>query len=190
MRSAPFGLAARTPEQAWQQAIAGAVLTHGHPSGYLSAAALAWIIRLLADGYPLSEAVHSALDRLDQHGPDAAETSAALAAALDLAAAGPLAAETLQSLGGGWTGEEALAIAVYAALVHTRPEGGADTRAALLDSVNHSGDSDSTGAICGNLLGAAHGLHALPAEWVDTVEAGALVLQSADQLAAQAPPHR
>ncbi|MFN8027118.1 MAG: ADP-ribosylglycohydrolase family protein [Acidimicrobiia bacterium] len=55
----------------------------------------------------------------------------------------------IEALGAGWVAEEALAIGVYCALVAT------DLRAGLLLAVNHSGDSDSTGSIAGNLLGAA-----------------------------------
>nr|WP_225311934.1 ADP-ribosylglycohydrolase family protein [Microbispora cellulosiformans] len=45
-----------------------------------------------------------------------------------------------------------------------------DPREALLLAVNHSGDSDSTGAVCGNILGARYGLRALPADCLDAVE--------------------
>ena len=38
----------------------------------------------------------------------------------------------------------------------------ADFRRGVLTAVNHSGDSDSTGSIAGNLLGAAGGVDALP----------------------------
>jgi ADP-ribosylglycohydrolase len=40
----------------------------------------------------------------------------------------------------------------------------------LLLAVNHSGDSDSTGATCGNILGAIDGMKAIPAEWLATLE--------------------
>ena len=42
-------------------------------------------------------------------------------------------------------------------------------------AVNHSGDSDSTGAIAGNLLGAALGLEAIPAGWREELELEPLV---------------
>ena len=61
-------------------------------------------------------------------------------------------------------GEEALAIAVYAMLVTD------DLPEALRIAVNHSGDSDSTGSVCGNLAGAWHGVAAIPAEWLEQLE--------------------
>jgi ADP-ribosylglycohydrolase len=53
-------------------------------------------------------------------------------------------------------------------------------RTGLLLAVNHSGDSDSTGAICGNLLGALHGETALPAGLVAELEGRGTILQLAD----------
>ena len=71
--------------------------------------------------------------------------------------------------------EESLAIAVYCAAA--APD---DPRAALLAAVNHSGDR--TGAICGNLVGAALGENALPSDWVRQLEGYDLVSQVADDL--------
>jgi ADP-ribosylglycohydrolase len=48
--------------------------------------------------------------------------------------------------------------------------------------VNHSGDSDSTGAIAGNLLGAALGAGSIPPRWLDTVELRSVIESVADDL--------
>lgn len=74
-------------------------------------------------------------------------------------------------------GEEALAIAVYCALKYRH-----DFRKALLAAVNHDGDSDSTGAITGNILGAYVGISRIPHEWVSAVELVDLITQIADDL--------
>jgi ADP-ribosylglycohydrolase len=76
--------------------------------------------------------------------------------------------------------EEALAIAVYCALVAEHTVQG------LLLAVNHSGDSDSTGASCGNLLGVARGLMELPPEWAYQVEG----LTTIDTIAAELADRR
>ena len=116
---------------------------------------------------------------LAQH-PGHEETTAALEFARDLAAselnASPVA---LEQLGGGWIAEEALSISVYCALKYREPDQFLD---ALSLAVTHSGDSDSTGAICGNILGALHGETALPAELVFAVEGRGVILQLADDL--------
>ena len=48
MRSAPIGLAAADVEEAFRRARDAAVLTHGHPSGYLSAGYFAGVVHQLA----------------------------------------------------------------------------------------------------------------------------------------------
>jgi ADP-ribosylglycohydrolase len=68
-------------------------------------------------------------------------------------------------LGEGWVAEEALAIGVYCALA-----AGEDFAAGVRLAVNHGGDSDSTGAIAGNLLGTALGVSAIPQRWLDKLE--------------------
>lgn len=57
-----------------------------------------------------------------------------------------------------------------------------DPRTALLLSVNHDGDSDSTGAICGNILGAMYGLSMLPEEWTAKIEIKDFIIAMADAL--------
>ncbi|MEN3538102.1 ADP-ribosylglycohydrolase family protein [Microbispora sp. ZYX-F-249] len=170
MRAAPFGFVGLR----FEHAARCARITHGHPAAAAAAGALALIIGGLVHGEDLRRAVGRALGRL---GCDGGEPAAALRAALDLASAGAPSAEKVEGLGGGWVAEEALAIAVYCAL--TAP----DARTALLLAVNHSGDSDSTGAICGNILGARHGAGAFPAEWAAAVEGRDTITSVAEDFA-------
>jgi len=79
-------------------------------------------------------------------------------------------------LGQGWVAEEALAVAVYCALT------AADFRSGVLLAVNHGGDSDSTGAICGNLLGASLGAGAIDPGLLDGLEGRETITQIADDL--------
>jgi ADP-ribosylglycohydrolase len=171
MRSAPFGLLPHDPDFIWDLTIDCAVLTHGQPTGYLAAAAFAWMIHRLVQGDPLTAAVTSALERLRREGAPAREAIDALERATELTEP---SAEAVERIGSGWVAEEALAIAVYCVLAAD------DARSALLLAVNHSGDSDSTGAIAGNLLGAAGGDLALPLDWVADVPARGTLLQLAD----------
>jgi ADP-ribosylglycohydrolase len=181
MRVAPFGLLPGTwfdSDWVFNAAAQAAGYTHGHPTGKLASGALAVIVRELAQGANLSAALDTAQAVLVQHAHHE-ETSTALAAARRLAVeAGPGPA-TVERLGGGWIAEEALAIGVYAALAYPEPEQFVD---ALALAVTHSGDSDSTGAICGNILGTLHGETALPAELVFAVEGRGAILQLADDL--------
>ncbi|WP_069160298.1 ADP-ribosylglycohydrolase family protein [Nocardia altamirensis] len=177
MRSAPFGLAGMGPERAFTTAALAAQLTHGHSTGYLAAGAFAALIDRVLDGVELPTAVQQTIGQLAQY-PAGAETAAALNRAVELSAQ-PAAAEQVEQVGLGWIAEECLAIAVYSAL-HAVESG--DVRAALLLSVNHSGDSDSTGAVAGNLIGAIHGVSGLPMEWVAEVEGRDVLVQVADDL--------
>ncbi len=176
MRAAPFGLLMGwEPALVFQLAIECSVLTHGHPTGYLSAGSLAVIVHTVVRGGTLEEGVQSALTLLAER-PGHEETSAALRAALDAVRAGEPSAQRVAALGEGWVAEEALAIGVYCALVAE------DVRSGLLLAVNHSGDSDSTGTVCGSLLGALHGETALPAGWLADLEGRGTILQLADDL--------
>ncbi|MEW2166586.1 ADP-ribosylglycohydrolase family protein [Streptomyces sp. NPDC007084] len=178
MRSAPFGLTRTTAASAFGMAARSSLMTHGHPTASYASGALAAIVTHLVAGDSLEGAVLRTLRLLARH-PGHEETTAALEAALDLAAEGTPSAEKAESLGAGWIAEEALAVAVYCALAEPRvPD-------ALLLSVNHSGDSDSTGSLCGNLLGALHGDHGLPQPWLERVEGRATITVLADDFAAE-----
>ncbi|GAA3507594.1 hypothetical protein GCM10023075_63640 [Streptosporangium album] len=181
MRSAPFGLRAPSPRHAFELSAECAQITHGHPTGYLAAGAFAAVVHFLMEGGPLAEAVRKATDLLMAY-PRHEETTRALRAAVDLAAEGAPSPEKVESLGGAWVAEEALAIAVYCALAYPEAH---ELPQALLLAVNHSGDSDSTGAICGNLLGALHGETALPARWLAQLEGRDVIVELADDFTAQ-----
>lgn len=169
MRMAPVGLYfARSPvddpvEEAFAVGNSLAALTHGHPSGVLPAGAFAVIVLVLAQGGTLDDAIECAKSRLLRE-PDHSETLDAIESAERLARRGGERHAALARLGQGWVAEEALAIALYCAQVAE------DFRDGVLLAVNHDGDSDSTGALAGHLLGAMHGMQALPAEWLDPLE--------------------
>ncbi|MEV8096700.1 ADP-ribosylglycohydrolase family protein [Kitasatospora sp. NPDC085879] len=177
MRSAPFGLAGLGVRRAFELAADCAQLTHGHPTGYLAAGAFAALVERLVHGAELRQAVEEAVEQTAAY-PGSEETVAALRRAVRVAGLGPACPERVEQVGLGWIAEECLAMAVYAALV------GADAREALVLAANHSGDSDSTGAVCGNLVGAMYGVAGLPADWVAEVEGVQVVLRVADDLVA------
>lgn len=168
MRSAPIGLGARSADAAWELASKSAAHTHLHPSGYLSAAYFAAVIQGVVRGQRLPAAMEVADDLL-ANAPDHEEVARAISAARTVAAAGAPSPDALESLGEGWTGEEALAMALACALT-VEGDSPAATRAALWRSVLHRGDSDSTGSITGNLLGAMHGTRCLPQRWLEELE--------------------
>jgi ADP-ribosyl-[dinitrogen reductase] hydrolase len=180
MRVAPIGLAAADTAWAFEVASEAGALTHHHPSGYLSGAYLAALIAGLVTESPLPVAMAEA-ETLLRQAPGHEETLAAIRAAKQVAALGPPDVATIERLGGGWVGEEALAIALVCAMTAdaASPHGIAE---ALWRSVAHGGDSDSTGAITGNLLGVMQGVDAMPAVWLADLEMRDVITRVATDL--------
>jgi ADP-ribosyl-[dinitrogen reductase] hydrolase len=172
MRVAPIGLQpSLTPEQAAELAARAAALTHGHPSGYWSAAAMAAMVRLALDGTELAQAARRACAIIaGKKGAD--ETLAMIDAALSAAARGHTEhRKAIGSLGnGGWCGEDALAIGLYSALC------GKSFPQVLSVAASHDGDSDSTASIAGQLYGATQGLADLPNQWIRRLDVLDIIL--------------
>jgi ADP-ribosylglycohydrolase len=163
MRAAPAGVVGESVEHAFELGCQTSAITHGHPTGWLAGGALAAIVHELLKRRAPKDAVREALRLLTEDGRSG-ECTRALEAAVALATDGRPSAEKLATLGKGWVAEEALAIGVYAALASKTYEEG------VLLAVNHGGDSDSTGSIAGNILGAALGRKAIPKKWLERVE--------------------
>ncbi len=186
MRVAPCGLVASlTTDDAWAIACHAARLTHGHPSGWLAAGAFAVMIRALLDGATLAAAtavarrsLHAAIDAepLAQETLDAFDAAEALVARVSV----PTPSD-IETLGEGKVAEEALGMALACALVGERT---GDVALALRLAVNHSGDSDSTGSIAGQLLGTRLGVDAIPMRWRTQVELHDVVARMADDIVA------
>ncbi|ECX5877017.1 ADP-ribosylglycohydrolase family protein [Salmonella enterica] len=176
MRMAPVGLFCWVTGRAdtFQLANRLGALTHAHDSGYLSGGVLAVLIQKLLGSLDLKAACQEAMGELKRFSGHE-ETLAAMQAALRLAEK-PFSREAIKKLGEGWVGEEALAISVYCALTAQ------DFRSGIINAINHDGDTDSTGAICGNLLGAMWGQEAIPEEWLEPLELRELVASLGDDL--------
>ena len=159
-----------------------AAITHGHPLGYMPAAVVTHIINRMVYGPEMSlkEAVIEArttcgeifegfeyLDEMNQ--------------IIDLAIALSENDESdlvnIHRLGEGWVAEETLGIALYCALKYQN-----DFSKAVVVAVNHNGDSDSTGAVTGNILGAIVGYSAIEDKWKKDLELRDVILEMADDL--------
>ncbi len=187
-RSAPFGLLPFVDDQTVQRlATDGSALTHGHPAAHRTAATLATFIRLLVhEQATLPGAAVAMLARAEQDA-GAADLPGRLRAAVELSANGPVApADLTAALGTGRAAGEALSIALYAVLAtahSTTPE--QHFRRGVAAAINHDGDSDATGSLAGNLLGAHYGEAALPAEWLAALEGPETILGMAEGFLAQ-----
>lgn len=174
-RVAPIGLLYhRDPFRAFETAVATARLTHGHPTGYLSAGAFAMLIAWSVQGKPFSSAVQDTMTYLRSH-PGHEEVVTAI-----INAPWPTGEREKRPgwIGYGWTGEEALAIAIDAILTTRSLE------EAVVVAANHDGDSDTTASIAGNLAGALYGRNAIPQRWTNLVEMMETIRRLAAQLVA------
>ena len=110
------------------------------------------------------------------------ETYRAIDKAIQLYETSEPSFENLEKLGGGWIGEEALAISIYCSLCYPN-----DFEKGIILAINHSGDTDSTGAITGNILGLLQGEQAIPPRWLEKLEMNQFISQIGKDLYIECP---
>jgi ADP-ribosylglycohydrolase len=175
MRTAPAGLAF-PPCRAFEEGAKYAAITHGHPSGYLPAGFLSALISYLIEGKTLTEAIDLSIGQLTQYDGHS-ETLKKIKQAQKLSVSQKSVEESIQAIGEGWVGEEALAISLYCSLKFSD-----NFERGTLAAVNHSGDSDSTGSITGAILGTLLGIESIPRPWVQKVEDSDRIKKIADDM--------
>ncbi len=165
MRMAPVGLMYHeNPETAFKIGADCAALTHGNPRAYLAAGFLSALIAHIINNNNINESIDATLQILKKY--EGHEPVAKLIIRANELAKSPIEPLiAIEELGDGWDGDEALAISTYCALKEPN-----NFKNAVRLAVNHSGDSDSTGAILGNILGAYLGIKEIPIEWTKKVE--------------------
>ena len=177
MRIAPVGLLFhKSPTAAFLIGAELAAMTHGHPSGYLSAGYLSALIAYLNNGNNLMESINHSNEILKSY-PAHEETYSAIQQAIKLYLTGQPDYHKLEKLGGGWTGEEALAISLYCALSFKD-----NFEKAINLSINHSGDTDSTGSLTGNIVGLLVGEEMIPKRWIKNLSNYEQIKQIASDL--------
>ena len=176
-----WGIGKRTIEDTDLLAAQAAAITHGHPLGYMPAAALADVVSRILTGtkdmQDVIEATKDAMGFLFGSEPCLNELLRIIDKAAVLSRNNRSDVENIDAIGGGWTGEEALGIAVYCSLKYQD-----DFSRAVIAAVNHSGDSDSTGAIVGNIVGARLGFEAIEGKWLRGLELKNTILEMAHDL--------
>lgn len=181
MRVAPVGLFYHQDnKQAFKIACELSAITHGHPTGYLSAGFFASVLSDLAIGLDLEISIDNAIKVLKgwknhEEILDAVMKCKALYNKTKNNKKQDF--ETIEQLGAGWVAEEALSISLYCSLVYEN-----DFQNGVLYSVNHSGDCDSTGSITGNILGLINGESSIPLNWIEKLRYSNIVLRVAEDL--------
>ncbi len=187
MRVAPVGLLLGKMKQVRMSSIGilgaeVAAITHGHELGYTPSAMLAMMIAHILRGETLYGSIIKSKNELlgifSETG-DMKWLIELVDKAVELAQS-PNSddLEDIRELGEGWVAEETLAIAIYCALKYEN-----DFEKALIASVNHSGDSDSTGAVTGNILGSYLGLSKIPDKFKQKIDVLDIIDSISRQLA-------
>lgn len=192
MRVAPIGIfsAARPGildlTQAGYLAGYSAEVTHRHPLSTYSSMALAMIVAdcIAQDGIDRKKFRFIVMDRVfRQLGLNFKDDKyltvlqALIENALELAVSDPTDTDAIRILGEGWVAEETLAIAVFSVMRYID-----DFEKCVRCAVNHDGDSDSTGAVAGNIIGAILGYNAIPRKYLTDLELHDVLLSVADDL--------
>ena len=164
-----------------------AKLTHQHPLGFIPAAFTAHVIyRLASDKNPekeifknyIREGLESVQRMFTNHTEEVEKFVSLVKKAILLSDISIDNVHAIENeLGGGWVAEETVAIAIYCTLSYFD-----NFERAMIAAVNHAGDSDSTGAVTGNLLGAAIGYNAIPQLYKNDLELHDVILHVADDL--------
>jgi len=159
-------------------------ITHKHPLGFLPSAVLNHLLTDILAGEVvgrdrLAHAARQAIDVLPEITSEEDKSKTYLELwpkyvkrmqdivmkAIDMAQSDIPDESAIRQIGEGWTGHESLAIALYSAIKHAD-----NFEDAVVSAVNHSGDSDSSGAICGNILGCLLGRSRIPEYYTDKLE--------------------
>jgi len=179
MRGVPLGLA-RGIDDPFATACEAGAITHGHPSAYLACGFLARLIREVFTGTPRRSACDEGLEELRRH-PGHGQCSAAIERALALSEREEVSPEHIHTLGSGRTAAAALSIGILCSLVTT------DFSRGLRLAVNHDGESSSSAAVAGSVLGAALGVEAIPARWLEVLELREEIERLAEELSRELP---
>lgn len=175
MRIAPVGLFYR-PQFAFNKGMECGAITHGHIIGHLSSGTFAYIISSIISGMDIAHSLEDTLVELSKY-YNSGDIVEILRKSINLSKSKKSDEICIKELGEGWVAEEALAISVFCALRYKD-----DFERAIIAAVNHGGDSDSTGAMTGNMVGAYLGLNKIPRKWTNKLELYDVITRIADDL--------
>lgn len=186
MRVAPialyYGRNKQPVEDTMRMAAESAAVTHGHPLGFITAAAATSVLSDIVYDRPaaLQDAFRIAAERTEKMFAACEETAellALMARAESLTRDSLPDAGAIAQLGRSGCAESAFAIAQYCACKH------ADSFAdAIHAAVHFDGDSDTVAAITGNIMGAWLGLEAIPARFTEHLECRDVIERVAERI--------
>lgn len=186
MRVAPIGLYMNNSEDAGRFAAEASAITHGHPLGNIPSYVFATMIYfILNDDLDIEDSLQKALyqykDKFNVYGKEYYDYFVELVEkAIQLSKENKSDIDAISELGEGWVADETFAIAIYSCFKYKN-----SFEDAVICSVNHDGDSDSTGAVTGNIMGVYLGYDSIPDYYIDHLELKNVVYEIANDLATE-----
>ncbi len=187
IRMAPIGLFFDKEEYGTERVdlmgAKAAAITHGHPLGFVSASAYVHIINNAAyTDENLYNIVYDCIDTLEgtkETYPETAELIELIERAVRLAGREIDDTDAIRRLcrNGGLCAEETLAVGIYCSLKYQN-----SFEKAIVAAVNHSGASNSTGAVTGSIMGAYLGIDAIPEYYLEDLELNLEIREIANDL--------
>lgn len=192
MRVAPIGIYSGAHPKSIDMVGAGLIagmaadLTHKHPLSTLSSIALGMLVSDLITHDRIDRekfrfiVVNRVLKLIELQGLKNEHfdfLNQLIIKALELAESNVSDTDAIRQLGEGWIAEETLAIAIFSVTRYID-----DFEKCIVCAVNHDGDSDSTGAVAGNIIGAILGYSAIPQKYKTTLELHDVLVSVADDL--------
>ena len=188
MRVAPLGLYMNNPENAGRFAAEISAITHGHPLANIPSYVFATMIYfILNENTSVEEALNKSMAQYKEKfnvydKKNNKYFDELVNKAIKLSKENISDIEAIYQLGEGWVAEEAFVIALYSCLKYEN-----NFEDAIICAVNHDGDSDSIGAIAGNIMGALLGFDSIPKYYIDNLELKDVIMEIGNDLATDIP---
>lgn len=197
MRVAPIGIFSGAHPKILQLDHAGflagyaAEITHKHPLSTYSSMALAMIVADCMAHEKIDRekfrfiVIHRVYKLLELRYDDQYlhQLKALVMKAFELALSDISDFDAIRQLGEGWVAEETLTIAVFSVMRYID-----NFEKCVCCAVNHDGDSDSTGAVSGNIIGAILGYEAIPQKFINNLELHDMLMYVAADLSGVSSP--
>lgn len=188
MRVAPLGLYMRNPEYAGKFAAEISAITHGHPLANIPSYVFATMIYfILNEHLNIEESLNRAMiqykEKFNIYDKKYNKYFEELVKrAIELSKDNISDLDAIYQLGEGWVAEETFAIAIYSCLKYQN-----SFENAIICAINHNGDSDSTGALTGNIMGVYLGYNSIPKYYIDHLELKEVIYELGEDLSTPIP---
>lgn len=176
-RAAPIGLYfCKNEVSAFSIGCESAALTHGHIDAILSTGFFAYLISGIVQGGEVKDVAMEGLAQLKKTaGYEICYEK--LKQAILLSSDDMKVSDAMHQIGEGLVAEEAMALALYLSIKFKE-----DFEGAIVTASKYDGNSDSIGAMCGNIMGTYLGDYEIPYKWIQKLELSELMIYGADKI--------